>query len=274
MIFAAPRSSRSLAVASCPCALNGSACENTSTRKADTCCARSRSCAVASRADSIRWFCHRVTPAMTARPKNAASTPNTGEQVPAHELRGVVAPVALPRQHRPAEKVAVHIVRERLDRRIAAIRLLAHRHRHDGVQVAAQPRPQPLRRQAAPIGDAAAVGVRLAAELGDHHLARPHRIVHADRALELQLAVAQEPVRRAARQQLVQQHAERVDVGRGGDGAAQHLLGSGVLRSEDALLQPRHRHACATGSPAPAASRCRSRAASACRRRSRGCSRP
>ena len=161
--------------------------------------------------------------------------------MPPQELGGVVAPIALSRAYGLAEQMAIQIVRQRLHRRVAPVRLLAHRHRDDGVQVAAQARAQPLRRQAAAIRDPAAVGILFAAQFGNHHLARPHRVVHADGALELQLAVAQQPIRRTAGEQLVQQHAERVDVRGRGDRAAEHLFGRRVLRRQDSFLQPRHR---------------------------------
>ena len=36
--------------------------------------------AVASRASSMRWFCHRVTPAIAANPMNDAATPSTASK--------------------------------------------------------------------------------------------------------------------------------------------------------------------------------------------------
>ena len=66
-------------------------------------------------------------------------------------------------------------------------------------------------------------------------------VIHADGALELQLAVAQQAIRRTARQQQIEEYAEGVCVRRGGDGAAKHLLRRGILRRENAFLQACHR---------------------------------
>ena len=69
------------------------------------------------------------------------------------------------------------------------------------VEIAAQAGTQPLRRESAPIRDSAAVRIRFAAQFGNHHLARPDRIIHADGALQLQLAVAEQAIGRATGQQ-------------------------------------------------------------------------
>ncbi len=74
-----------------------------------------------------------------------------GEQVSPHKLGRVVAPIALARTHRLTKQVAAQIVGQRLDRRISPVRLLAHGHADDGIQIAAQSRAQALRRQSAPI---------------------------------------------------------------------------------------------------------------------------
>ena len=74
--------------------------------------------------------------------------------------------------------------------------------------------------------------------------------------------------RMAPAEQEVQQHAERVDVGGGGDRRAGELLGRGVLRRQ---RDPPRASVCVAASPdrprPRAAWRCRSRAASPCRRR-------
>jgi len=63
----------------------------------------------------------------------------------------LLAPIALAGVDRLAEKVAVQIVCECFNRGVASIRLLAHRHGDNCVQVAAQARTQPLRREPAAI---------------------------------------------------------------------------------------------------------------------------
>ncbi len=93
----------------------------------------------------------------------------------------------------------------------------------------------------AAIRNAAAVGEAFTAQFGNDHLAGTQRIVHADGPLQLQLAVAEQPVGRAAGQQLVEQHAEGIDVGGRGDRAAEYLFGRGVFGSEYPFLKPRHR---------------------------------
>ncbi len=157
------------------------------------------------------------------------------------ELGCVVAPVAMPGAYRLAEQMPIKVIRKRLHGGIAPIRLFAHGHGDDGVQVAAQAGSQPLRRESAAIRDAAAIGVILAAQLGHHHLAGAQRVIHANRPLQLQLAVAEEPIRRTACHELVQQHAERINVCGRGDGPAEYLFGRGVLGSQNSFLQPSYR---------------------------------
>jgi hypothetical protein len=81
----------------------------------------------------------------------------------AHELGGVIAPVSVACEHRKTLKMPADVVGKRLHRQVAAIRFLAHGLGDDGIQVTAEPRPQPERRQAAPIRDAAAVAVAFVA---------------------------------------------------------------------------------------------------------------
>ena len=160
-----------------------------------------------------------------------------GEQISPQEFGGVISPVALAGANRLAHEVPAQIVRQSFDRRVAPIRFLAHGHRDDRIQVAAQAGAQALRRESAPIRDAAAIKIALALQLGDDDLTGTSRIVHANGPLQLQLAIAQQAIRRAARQRLVEQYAERIDVRRGRDRASEDLLGRGVLRREYAFLQ-------------------------------------
>ncbi len=164
------------------------------------------------------------------------------EEVAAEEFRGVVAPVALARPDRHARQMMLDVQSQGFHGRIAPVGLLAHGHRHDGVQVAAQPRTQPRRREAAAVCVAVAQEVVLAAQSADRRLARLDGLVHADGAFQLKLAVAQQPVRRPARHELIQQNAERIDIGRGRDRPAEDLFGRRILRRQHAFLKARHRH--------------------------------
>ena len=164
------------------------------------------------------------------------------EEVAAQESRGVVAPVALARPHRHTHQVMLDVQSQGFHRRITPVGLLAHGHRHDGVQVAAQPRTQPRGREAAAVCVAGAQDVLLAAQSGDGRLTWADGLVHADGAFQLKLAVAQQPVRRAARHELIEQNAERIDIGCGRDRPAEDLFRRRILRSQDAFLEARHRH--------------------------------
>ena len=99
------------------------------------------------------------------------------------------------------------------------------------------------------------------ARVGDHR-ARPRRLHLADDPHASPPSAARSSrYGRCAGQQLVEHHAERVDVGRGGDRLAAHLLGAGVVRASAARTPVRVRPA-RRRRRRRAAWRCRSRAAS------------
>ena len=128
--------------------------------------------------------------------------------VPPQRAAGHVAPVAAPCQHRFMAAVAFHVGAHLIDAGVALLGFLAQGLGDDGVQVTGQLRGRHRgRRQLA--GDAA----RCERALRDDLLHRRRERQLADR------------IGRRAAQQLVQQQAECMHVGSGGDGAAAELLG-------------------------------------------------
>ena len=147
-----------------------------------------------------------------------------------------------PRPHRPAVEVTAQVVGELLGRGIPPLRLLAHRHQHDRVQVAGQGPPEPggrgppgrgdllgdrpeagagtgdgaARSRSDPTGavvssdDAgAAAAARARPTPGDDRRAGPLGRLLADGLEDLRDGPRPEPIRPAARQELVEHHAQR-----------------------------------------------------------------
>ena len=129
--------------------------------------------------------------------------------------------------HGPVVQVTPEVVGHGLHRRVPAGGLLAQRLGHDVVEVAAQ------RRRAACAaswrgGPASAAAAPRVARRRPHRTARAGSVSTMARissAGELAVAARRVP----AGQQQVEQHAQRVDVGGGGDVAARELLGRRVL---------------------------------------------
>ena len=133
------------------------------------------------------------------------------------ELRGAVADRVGPRADRLMVEIAPQVVGELRDRRVAFRRILLQRLAEDRLEVAAQQAAQPIgRRRAFARPAPPASGERGAV----HRRRQPQRLDFGDRLDELRRRLRRRAGRMLAGQQLVQQHAERVDVGRGGDGAA------------------------------------------------------
>jgi hypothetical protein len=126
------------------------------------------------------------------------------EAVTARELEGAIPRPLRPRGHGMAREIALEVVRQRSGRGVPLPRVRAQRHEHDGVEVARQPPP-----------------------LGGGRRRRRGRRLRLPAGGPL------------AAQQLVEDHAQRVDVGRGGHRLAAELLGGRVLGREQARPRPR-----------------------------------
>ena len=149
----------------------------------------------------------------------------------AHELAGAIARRAAPREHGNAREVPADVLGQLVHRGVAQLGLLAQRLQDDRVEVAAQTPRQavvvspPGHRRSAP-------GSLLTAVLGRS----------GSRSQTTRISSSGSPVvdavRLAAREQLVEDDAERVHVGRGRDAAAAHLLGARVLGRHEPQLRP------------------------------------
>ena len=144
--------------------------------------------------------------------------------VAAHELAAPVSPRVLARPDGLAVQVASDVVDQELDRAVASLHLLAHRHQADVVEVAGQ-----LAGQLLSSGPA-------------RNLARPGRGDVAEHALDLAVDGRLELQRDLAGQHLVEEDAEGIDVGARVDPARNHagLLRAHVLRRSDQVALPRH----------------------------------
>ena len=180
-----------------------------------------------------------------------------------HELPRAVPERIGARADGPVVQVAPQVVGEGLDRRIALGGPLLERLEHDVVEVAAQ-------RARSCCGGRAAAACSASPASGG--VARARRLGVHDRAQPVERRV-RSPTVGCAPVSTLEQHAERVDVGRARHVAALQLLGRGVVRREGAAaarVSSRRRRA--VGPRRRAAWRCRSRAASPGRPRSPGCS--
>ena len=132
-----------------------------------------------------------------------------GEPMPRHEPPQTIGPGGGARHDGPALPVATEVLGELGDGGVALCGVLAQRLHDDQVEVVAQQ----------PGGDRGGTGPwrRGAAPLPSHGGRRSQRLRVADSALDLRRRLALEVVRSRSDQELVEHHAQRVDVGRGGD---------------------------------------------------------
>ena len=157
-----------------------------------------------------------------------------GGLVAPDELAGPVGERAGARQHRQAVPVAADVLGEERDAAVAPGRLLAERQRHDAVQVAAQPPPQPVGRL--PRGKRLPGAVRVrAADQG----AGAAQFLGADGLRDFHRPPAFQPVGPLAGEQLAEDHPQAVHVAGGGDRLAAQLLRAGVLRGHRAVERRR-----------------------------------
>ena len=154
------------------------------------------------------------------------------DAVPAGELAQAVGRALGPGADRPAGAEPGDVFGEPFDGRVAALGRLAQRGRDNGVEVAPQRagerrRARPPRRRRSLVAG------------GRHRLARLARVDGAHRALEpgqRSLVIAERP---PAGEQLEEQQAEGIDVGRGGDRLAGELLGAGIFGRREAQRRAR-----------------------------------
>ena len=154
--------------------------------------------------------------------------------VPRRELAEPVRQRCRTCAHRLFVEKALQVIGQRRCRRVAIARRFAHRLGDDVVEVAGERLAQAVARRRA---------LLRTAEQGRH--ARRFHIVQ--RAQQLIARCRPDRHGAAAGQQLVKQHAERVDVGRGGHRLAEQLLGRGVFGREQLRIGARQRRAVAGG---------------------------
>ncbi len=130
-----------------------------------------------------------------------------------------------PRGDRQASEVVADIGLELLGGAVAARRVLLHRLEDDRVQVTAQA-PRELR------------GVSVSSAPGPQNCDRRWLwFLVEHRTNYLVLFPGRQPVRGGTGQQHMEEHAERINVRRGGDRFASDLLGARVHRREEALAR-------------------------------------
>ena len=146
--------------------------------------------------------------------------------VPPNEFRGAVAHAVGPRRNRLVIDVSPQVVAELRHRGIAFRRILFQRLAEDGLQVAPQLALKPRRRRRAGRGQRRR---RLGRGPDLNRIGQPHRLDFGHRLHVVRRRLRRRTGGMMAGQQLVQENAERVDVGRGGNGAAGDLLRRCVL---------------------------------------------
>ncbi len=159
-----------------------------------------------------------------------------GRAMAAHQSRSAVAPGVASRPHRLRRQIPPHVVGQIGGGRVAERGRLAQRLEDDRVERSGQAALQRLGRLLPGLADpfrqqrfARPAGPGDGFRTG-HDRARPLRIPVADEARHLGRRARGEAVRMVAGEQLVEEQAERVDVGGLGDGLAENLLRAGVLR--------------------------------------------
>jgi hypothetical protein len=165
------------------------------------------------------------------------------DTVATHELAGPIGPRVATRFDRPAVQVTPDVVRQTLDRRVTPARLLVHRLENDVVEITGEPpaeRPGVRDRRRRQRTDATrhARGGRCATGRRDRTCrrgdrgTRTHRFGLEHGADHFGRGGAPGRIGMRPGQQLVEQHAERVDVGGRSHLLGTELLGAGVERRE------------------------------------------
>jgi hypothetical protein len=180
---------------------------------------------------------HRAGQARGERDKQHADQ-RDGQSVAPHEPGSAIPEGIGPRGDGFVAEIAAQVVGQGSHGRVALGGVLLERPRHDRLQVAPQRAPKLLRRAPAIGGTGAFRLVRVRC----HSRGEPRGLAAQDRGEQLVRRGSQaRPRRMTAREEPVQQHAERVDVDRRGDESARDLLRSGVLGCQSASRLPRQR---------------------------------
>jgi hypothetical protein len=167
--------------------------------------------------------------------------------VAADELAGAVGEGRGAGGDRLPVEVAHEVVGERLRGGVPPLGGLAHRHQDDIVEVAREALAQTRDLGLAALGDlVGGDGLHLAAvgvpgRGGRDRGAGPAGLFLADDPDGLGVDASLDVVGAVPGQQLVEDHAQRVDIARGRDLLPLHLLGARVLVGHDALIGPRQR---------------------------------
>ena len=161
--------------------------------------------------------------------KDHAGACRDRQPVAPHELCASIGQGVAAGDHGFAVQIALDIAGHLLRGAVAALRLLAHRHQHDVVQIAAKSAAQPADGGAARFGDARGRCIG-----GVDCMVGKRRILFANGALDVREPHRRDDERAGAREQLIKQHSEDVDVARGGDDAALYLFRACMVRCHHA----------------------------------------
>ena len=146
------------------------------------------------------------------------------DAMPPHEFAGAISASLRPRGDRPALEKPIQIVGQRTCADVAVLRFPAQGFEHDRIEVARQARGERARGHAPRVGDlvdrCGVVGIR-----EDDDVRRPWRFGVERRAGRTRCSRTRRP---PCREQLEQNHAERVDVGGRRHGFTAQLLGCRV----------------------------------------------
>ena len=206
-------------------------------------------CAAVARSRSWRAIdaCRSESPAPASRAAATSAAAVTSRRRRRRKRPAWYRRAALTRQHRQPREVPLDVVGHCAGRSIAPCRLLPQRHHDDRVDVAAELARQLLDRRVARGGDGRGRDVVLRAVGAGDRLdlsgpcARPFRILRADHLHDLLRRSRARAVRPMTRDELVQNHAQRVDVARRRQRVAAHLLRARVVERHHPLLEPRQR---------------------------------
>ena len=193
-----------------------------------------------SRSYAMRCAWMKVIVANAASVTNAAVDAATASLCRPDELARAIQPGVLRGEHRLAAEMSLQVRCQLFGGAVASLGVLAHRHADDAVDFAAQEFLQPRRRRRTARDDVGQQLGRFTRGARDH-LAGRRRFLLADDALHLQQARAEQLEWPPSAQQLVEQHAEHVDVAGGRDHVAAHLLRARVCGRHDAVLGVRDR---------------------------------
>jgi hypothetical protein len=153
-----------------------------------------------------------------------------------YEFRGAIGHRIAPRNHGLSLEETLNVASHLFRRSVAALRLFAHGHQYNIVQISIQGALQAFGAGSTRLGNQ----LRFRQFVGGYHFTRRWRILFANRALDLREAHRRNKEGAGSAQQFIKQNAQHIDIARSGNCVTPNLFGTGMVGSHDPNVGLRH----------------------------------